>query len=102
MRLIDADKLIKQRQFIIAEAEGLCGDIVWVRDIQAAPTIDAMTVVRCKDCKYRPTYTGGKNYGQDLVFPDKYCPCPCMCDDPWYSWMPQDDWFCANGERSEE
>ncbi len=40
MRLIDADALIKRRQFIVAEAEGMCGDVVWVRDIQGAPTID--------------------------------------------------------------
>ena len=63
--------------------------------------IDAVPVVRCKDCKYRPIDTGGHNYGQDLFFPDDY-KCPCRCEDQWYSWMPRDDWFCANGERREE
>lgn len=63
--------------------------------------IDVVPVVRCKDCKHRPIDTGGHNYGQDLFFPDDY-KCPCRCEDLWYSWMPGDDWFCANGERSEE
>ena len=63
--------------------------------------VDAVPVVRCKDCKHRPIDTGGHNYGQDLLFPDDY-KCPCRCEDQWYSWMPRDDWFCANGERSEE
>ena len=63
--------------------------------------IDAVPVVRCRDCKHRPIDTGGHNYGQDLLFPDDY-ECPCRCEDQWYSWMPRDDWFCANGERREE
>ena len=24
---------------------------------------------------------------------------PKITIDYWYSWMPEDDWFCANGER---
>ena len=69
--------------------------------IECLPRIDAVPVVRCKDCKYRPTDTGGHGYGQDLEFANDY-KCPCKCEDGWYSWMPEDDWFCANGERSEE
>lgn len=63
-----------------------------------AETIDAVPVVRCKDCKHRPIDTGGKGYGADLSFDDDY-KCPCRCEDQFYSWMPFDDWFCANGER---
>lgn len=69
--------------------------------VDEQPTIDAVPVVRCKDCKHRPIDTGGHNYGQDLFFPDDY-KCPCRCGDQWYSWMPGDDWFCANGERRED
>ncbi len=69
--------------------------------IDNAPTIDAVPVVRCKDCKHRPIDTGGHNYGQDLFFPDEDNVCPCQCGDQWYSWMPGDDWFCANGERED-
>ena len=52
-------------------------------------------VVRCKDCKHRPT----KNLEleQILEFPDGVCPCQNP-DDDYYSWYPADDWYCADGE----
>ena len=46
MRLIDADALIEE-----ALTEGAYG-YVDAKQIADAPTIDAMPVVRCKDCKY--------------------------------------------------
>ncbi len=61
------------------------------------PTADVVEVVRCKDCKHRPTGTGANH---DLEFPDDECPCQCA-GDYWYSWMPPDDWFCPKGERKE-
>lgn len=54
-------------------------------------------VVRCKDCKHRPTKPNECISGFDLAFADEVC--PCHCDDPYYSWYPPDDWYCANGER---
>ena len=51
MRLIDADAL---KEWVETEEErkwGLSTDEVWDA-IEAAPTIDAMTVVRCKDCEF--------------------------------------------------
>lgn len=71
----------------------------WNDALQAAydnaPTVDAVEVVRCRDCKYRPIDYGDEH---DLCFPKEYH-CPCQCDDNWYSWMPKDDFFCARGER---
>ena len=47
--------------------------------------VDMVEVVRCKDCKH--------NYKSE---------CPCFCTgDPYYSWVPDDNWFCADGERQE-
>jgi len=62
---------------------------------------DADELVRCKDCKHRPRRIE-KNGGNwfDLEFPDNRC--PCQGDDGWYNWMPDDNWFCGNGERKEE
>ena len=54
-------------------------------------------IVRCMDCKHRPTGTG---VNHDIEFPDAICPCQCY-DDYWYSWMPSDDWYCADGEKME-
>lgn len=54
MRIVDAD--YAHKQLTIAEVE--CGknfetDCNHVRDfLNALPTIDAVPVVRCKDCKY--------------------------------------------------
>ena len=73
-----------------------------VGEITAAPTVDNanfVEVVRCKDCIYRPIAVPRKRgRGFDYEFP-KDNECPCQCDDDWYSWMPSDDWFCANGKR---
>lgn len=77
-----------------------------MNDIQELVNIAGMTadaikngklvwVVRCKDCKHRPT----KDIVGLLDFPDNDV-CPCQnSDDSWYSWYPADNWFCANGER---
>lgn len=54
--------------------------------IDEEPSVDAVKVVRCKDCKHR--YHSVE--------------CPCQSYDHFYSWMPADDWFCKNGERKEE
>ena len=57
-------------------------------------------LIRCKDCKHRPRRIDESEYRFNLEFPDYRC--PCRCEDDWYSWMPDDDWYCGNGERKEE
>ena len=52
------------------------------------PTIDAIQVVRCKDCIY---YEIGKDY-------QPYC----NCSDGGISDYPQDNDFCSHGERREK
>lgn len=61
---------------------------------------NAVPVVRCKDCKHRPTKPEKYRDGFDLEFPDGAC--PCKCEDPFYSWYPFDDWFCPRGKRKGE
>ncbi len=63
-------------------------------------------LIRCKDCKHRPKIDqeDAKNDtvdGFSFEFPDDF-KCPCRCEDPYYNWMPKDDWYCGNGERKEE
>ena len=63
-------------------------------------------IVHCKDCKHRPreipfvtSYGGHDTY---LEYPEG-SKCPCRnSDDEYYSWNPDDDWFCADGERKVE
>ena len=66
--------------------------------IECLPRIDAVPVVRCKDCKHRPTMPEDAHYREvfELEFPDDIC--PLQCGDRWYNREPDDDWFCANGE----
>ena len=88
MRLIDAD--YGQKQLTIAEVE--CGknfetDCNHVRDfLNAMPTIDAIPVVRCRECKYRFKNNGHSKDG-----------CPIIDANIWMD----DDDFCSHGERKE-
>ena len=87
MRLIDAD--YGQKQLTIAEVE--CGknfetDCNHVRDfLNAMPTIDAVPVVRCRECNH--------------CDPENY-----HCDHPMGTTAPlrrEPDDFCSYGERKE-
>lgn len=116
--LIDAEALIEDLEYDIELDQRALdnGDIdhsereIWQFDkeckqnavylLRKAPTVDAVPVIRCKDCKHRPKRTGDEGNGFDYEFPDYKC--PCYCDDPWYNWMPKDNWFCGNGERKED
>lgn len=53
MRLVDADALTRHKQ-LEAMGNGKYEDVevVYANDIDNAPTIDAVPVVRCKDCKW--------------------------------------------------
>ena len=50
-RLIDVDGLKKNMTVLWDQALGFC-DCVCVEDIDNAPTVDAIEVVRCHSCKY--------------------------------------------------
>lgn len=78
--LIDADKFI----LALMDASLSSVDEDTILDlIDSVPTVDAVPVVRCKDCKYTR-----KVYGRLLC---KYGTCTgCIL---------RDDFFCANGER---
>ena len=53
MRLIDADALMEKEHSRLRD-----GDVLWripPSHIDLAPTIDAVPVVRCQECRYYPT-----------------------------------------------
>lgn len=63
---------------------------------------DVIEVVRCKNCIHRPEKPDGfTGDGYELDFPDSVCPCRAE-EDEYYSWYPEDDWYCKGGERKEE
>lgn len=71
---------------------------LWAQDIaKNGAQGECKPLVVCKECKHRPKrlYEDDRD-GFNLEFPDERC--PCQCSDGWYNWMPDDDWFCGNGE----
>ena len=81
MRLIDADAL--EDKFGISDA-----DILAKEEIRDAPTIDAVPVVRCKDCKHYDMGVCLKIYSDGNVH-----------SAAWQSRNPDD--FCSYGERKD-
>lgn len=103
MRLIDADALIEVLGLDkFNNAEGMTQTEEWIAEaITTAPTM-SIDIVRCKECKHRPVKENinGEDYGFNLIAPnDRDERCPCLVDDGWYSWMPEDDFYCGYGER---
>lgn len=72
MRMIDADEL--EKEWTIASPEPYNTDAVEVLDsIRNMPTIDAVPVVRCKDCKYRDGTPGQPNIQCGNMHDDDFC-----------------------------
>ena len=88
MRLIDADRLSES---IYNNVPAPYEDASWAKEnclaeIEAAQTIDAAPVVRCRECKYRFENNGHSKNG-----------CPIIDANIWMD----DDDFCSYGERKE-
>ena len=80
-RLIDAEmyciELYNEMNYPGRSEEFMTAIDVAIADLADTPTVDAVPVVRCKDCKYFKTRL-------------------CENEDNY------DDWFCADGERKGE
>ena len=95
MRLIDADEFIKDE---CNHCDGACESLPcdclgceadcrcdFIKDIVDAPTIDAVPVIRCKDCR---------DYQQDTIFDRNNC--------RRFPTLPiTKDFFCPYGESME-
>lgn len=92
-RYIDADALKSQKEYCEERHEY----IVPVAKIDWTPTVDAVGVVRCRDCKHAEPYkrmNGATGY---------YCRCKCSvfeyADRHKYTPVRESDDFCSYGER---
>lgn len=96
-RYVDIET-ISPKQYENSEVE--LGYLAYGYDqVDAAPFLD---IVFCEECKHRPIKedVDGENYGFNLIGPtDGDERCPCLVSDGWYSWMPEDDFYCGYGER---
>lgn len=101
MNLIDKDKIVSDLQKVLGitdeqiEKGGINADIIdsanpliggFLQYILNLPTVDAVEVVRCKECKFNK---GTKVWLDGDVTID--------CDNGMG--YPPHDWFCADGER---
>ena len=68
-----------------------------------SPNCPLIEIVTCGECKHKPIKYDpeGDEFGFNLVSPNGYDNlCPCLnTDDGFYSYMPDDNFFCAYGER---
>lgn len=92
MRLIDADALMYE-----ANSDGAYG-YVDAKQISEAPTIDAVPVVRCRECKHHRDKNEQEQ--QYLVEDVLICTSPDATDDCWNAVWP--DHFCSYGKRKED
>ena len=86
MRTIDADALMKTvfNDVVLVDGEVKGVGIILAETVDKAPTIDAVPVVRCRECKHHEDEEIGMVY------------CPNMIG----GWVVE-NWFCADGERKE-
>ena len=87
MRLIDADRaleIIRNRGIAYPNAYHLTNYATLI--LQEAPTVDAVPVVRCKDCIH--------SY-------DDLCGLCCTCG-PYVDCVVQPEFYCADGKRKGE
>ena len=96
MRLIDGEAL---RKAMYHEAFETDTDMqrwesgCWVRyklfenALDAAPTVDAVPVIRCKDCRWGKEVSGNIECWTDINVPPEY-----------HGY----EWFCPNGEREDD
>lgn len=85
--LISRQELLESIEKVSVKGNVIDDDWVY-RFVQEFPSIDAVQVVRCKDCKYGEV--------DDPDFPDQY-----YCHSTGFTWN-EGDFFCADGERKEE
>lgn len=95
MRLIDADAILKadensDKALVLGSGKSL--EIAYAllkKKVADAPTVDAVSVVRCRDCKHCVRTT-------DFDGPGLFCP---VWARQWH--RAQLDDFCSYGERKE-
>ena len=91
MRLIDADRameIVRNQGIAHPNAYHLTNYATLI--LREAPTVDAVEVVRCRECKYHEEECKDhEEEGIEMIY------CPMIG-----GWV-ENEWFCANGKRKE-
>lgn len=96
-RLIDANALPMYKVKIVHAFGIVEGSVVFHDDIKNATTIDAVPVVRCKDCKYYVPHTDYTWCANTMRCNHPKLTYDIECYDHWLDVGPED--FCSRGER---
>ena len=72
MRLIDADELAEWSEIVPLTWDGGIDINVFEEKLKSMPTVDAVPIIRCRDCKH---YAGDGMYcsWNMIARPDGYC-----------------------------
>lgn len=89
-RLIDADAL--EAEFAGRPPDWYSTGTI-LRSIDSAPTIDAVPVVRCRECKHYREALSQTSDNAVVVW--------CAADKYPHNDVMPDDWYCAAGKRKE-
>ena len=96
MRLIDADALKDDilKSAVMIDDRGIqTGYEIAIELIKRQPTIDAVPVIRCKDCRYYEVYERKYDGSADKRFK------PSICTRAYeYAVAKAPNWFCADAE----
>lgn len=90
-RLIDADAILQadensDKMLVLGSGKSLVMAYALIKKkVENAPTVDAVPVVRCKDCKHHENEEIGMVY----------------CPNQIGGWVGE-NWFCADGERKDD
>lgn len=93
MRLIDVDALdaeMYHKSFEVDDGRNVWNSGLWIRykifeeAIRDAPTVEAVPVIRCKDCRYNADCVCVWHSGND------------------YTWIVDDDDYCSCAERKDD
>ena len=97
MRPIDGDLLMKTvfNDVVLVDGEVKGVGLILAETVDNAPTIDAVPVVRCRECKHRYT-ENCPMYFHDFYWLEGYG--EYVDDDTDHT---EDDYFCQKGERKE-
>ena len=97
MRLIDGDLLMKTvfNDVVLVDGEVKGVGLILAETVDKAHTIDAVPVVRCRECKHRYT-ENCPMYFHDFYWLEGYG--EYVDDDTDHT---EDDYFCPKGERKE-
>ena len=101
MRLIDADRaleIVRDQGIAHPNAYHLTNYAVLI--LREAPTVDAVEVVRCRECKYWGDEAGKLQHSDGVLF----ARCKVhnyLIDGRHAGWCPTENDFCSYGERKD-